>query len=103
MVDRTYPLTGGQAARDQGAPSLEMGLKRTAEMAAIFMIGDGLLGLLQPGRHVDLWRSRVAGVDLLVRPFEGRPGRRRLYGLIQIAAGLGLASALVAGESRNED
>ncbi len=62
-------------------PKLAIGLKRTAEMAAIFMIGDGLLGLSQPKRHVALWRSRSAAVDLLVRLFEGRPRRRRLYGL----------------------
>jgi hypothetical protein len=67
-------------------------LRRTAEMAAVFMIGDGLLGLLQPTRHVDLWRSRVDAADVLVRPFAGRPARRRVYGLIQIAAGLALAA-----------
>ena len=67
-------------------------LRRTAEMAAVFMIGDGLLGLLQPERHVDLWRSRVGAVDALVRPFGGHPRRRRLYGLLQIAGGLALAS-----------
>lgn len=69
-----------------------IGLRRTAEMAAVFMIGDGLLGLVQPERHVDLWRSRVGVVDAVVRPFGGRPGRRRLYGLLQIAAGVALAS-----------
>lgn len=67
-------------------------VRRTAEMAAVFMIGDGLLGLLQPKRHVDLWRSDVAAVDGLVRPFAGRPGRRRAYALIQIAAGVALAA-----------
>jgi len=50
--------------------------------------------LLQPRRHVDLWRTPVATVDLLVRPFAGRPGRRRGYGVAQIAAGLALAAAL---------
>ncbi|USI74755.1 hypothetical protein [Sphingomonas morindae] len=69
-------------------------LRRTAEMAALFMIGDGLLGLAQPRRHVDLWRSRSAAVDALVRPFAGKPGRRRLYGAVQLAAGLALAARL---------
>ena len=73
---------------------MNLALKRTAEMAATFMIGDGLLGLLQPNRHVALWRSDVGAVDALVRPFAGRPGRRRAYGLVQLAAGLALASAL---------
>lgn len=76
------------------AKTRQLSLARTAEMAAVFMIGDGLLGLTQPDRHVGLWRSRVTAVDLLVRPFGGRPGRRRLYGAAQLAAGLFLASRL---------
>jgi len=66
---------------------------RGAEMAATFMIGDGLLGLL-PVRHIDLWRSKVAAVDILVRRFDGRPTYRRGYGALQLAAGLLLASRL---------
>lgn len=71
-----------------------LGLQRSAEMAAVFMIGDGMLGVLQPSRHVDLWRSDVRAVDGLVRPFAGHPARRRLYGLLQIAAGITLAASL---------
>ncbi len=70
----------------------QVAIRRTAEMAAVFMIGDGVLGLLQPDRHVALWRSKVGAVDALVRPFGDRPGRRRAYGLLQIAAGLMLAA-----------
>jgi hypothetical protein len=73
---------------------MSVALKRTAEMAAVFMIGDGLLGLLQPKRHVDLWTSDVTAVDLLIRPFKGHAGRRRAYGLVQLAAGVALASRL---------
>ena len=73
---------------------METALKRTAEMAAVFMIGDGLLGLVGPERHVGLWRSEVGAVDALVRPFAGHPGRRRAYGLVQLGAGLLLASRL---------
>jgi hypothetical protein len=74
--------------------AMETALKRTAEMAAVFMIGDGLLGLVDPERHVALWRSEVGAVDALVRPFADRPGRRRAYGLLQLGAGLLLASRL---------
>lgn len=74
--------------------AVALGLKRSAEMAAVFMIGDGALGILQAVRHVDLWRSQVGAVDVLVKPFAGRPGRRRLYGALQIAAGLALAAQL---------
>lgn len=65
---------------------------RIAEMAAIFMVGDGLIGLLQPRRHVDLWKADALGTEKLVAPFVDRPGRRRLYAVAQIAAGLMLAA-----------
>ncbi|WP_433910684.1 hypothetical protein [Sphingomonas yabuuchiae] len=81
--------------------NLQVGLRRTAEMAAVFMIGDGLLGLLQPRRHVDLWRSDVAAVDILVRPFADHPRRRRIYGLLQLGAGLALASILAPPASEH--
>lgn len=80
--------TGGQDEVTAAA------LRRTAEMAAVFMIGDGLLGLLQPQRHVDLWRSDVAAVDALVKPFAGHARRRQAYGLLQLGAGILLASRL---------
>lgn len=66
---------------------------RAVEMAAIFMIGDGMLGLLQPERHVDLWANDAAGSEVLVAPFRGKPGRRRLYGALQIVAGLAIAAS----------
>lgn len=67
-------------------------LPRMAEMAAIFMVGDGLVGLLQPRRHVDLWKDNAMGAEKAVAPFVDRPGRRRLYAVVQIAAGLTLAA-----------
>jgi hypothetical protein len=79
--------------REQGSGTA-IGLRRAAEMAAVFMIGDGVLGLVQPDRHVRLWRSEVTAVDLLTRPFRGRPGRRRAYGLLQLGAGVLIASRL---------
>lgn len=89
MSDETNPTSA-----NAGETSLSVGVKRAAEMAAVFMIGDGALGLIQAVRHVDLWRSNVGAVDALVKPFGGRPGRRRAYGLLQIAAGLTLAATL---------
>ncbi|NTS64385.1 hypothetical protein HRV97_04325 [Sphingomonas sp. HHU CXW] len=77
-----------------GDDNITLGMKRASEMAAVFMIGDGLLGLLQPTRHVDLWRSDLRPVDALVSPFGGKPTRRRLYGLAQLTAGIALAASL---------
>jgi hypothetical protein len=90
MSDETSPTIGTNDAES----NLSVGLKRAAEMAAVFMIGDGALGLLQAARHVDLWRSDVKLVDAVVKPFGGKPGRRRAYGLLQMAAGVALAASL---------
>ncbi len=95
-----FPLEGGGpgatnlAAPDPGLLHARENLwpARAAEMAAIFMVGDGLLGLLQPGRHVDLWKEDALGTQALVQPFVDHPGRRRLYAVVQIAAGLALAA-----------
>lgn len=86
-----------------GCSDREFGLKRTAEMAAIFMIGDGVLGLAQSRRHVDLWRSRLEPIDRLVRPFGKRPVRRRIYGVVQVATGLLLAGFLKPRSRRKDD
>ena len=102
MADGTRGGPGGGSEEmsdtPQGSAStgdmLALALKRSAEMAAVFMIGDGALGLLQASRHVELWRSSLPAVDALVKPFAGRPGRRRGYGVLQIAAGLALAASL---------
>lgn len=67
--------------------------RRAAEMGAMFMIGDGVLGLLQPRRHVALWQDDAMGSEKLVAPFRGRPTRRRLYAVLQIAAGLTIAAS----------
>ena len=72
-------------------PSGNLG-PRIAEMAAIFMVGDGLLGLLQPTRHVDLWAENALGAEAAVAPFVGRPRRRQAYAIVQIAAGLWFAN-----------
>lgn len=69
---------------------------RGAEMAAMFMIGDGIAGLVQPRRHTALWQERALGAEWTVRPFVGRPTRRRLYAVAQVAAGLWLASRMRA-------
>ena len=38
--------------------------------------------------------AEMAAVDALVRPFGGRPPRRRWYGTLQLAAGVALAAGL---------
>ncbi len=92
--ERGCPGATSTSARDPGLLRSQENRwpARAAEMAAIFMVGDGLIGLLQPRRHVDLWKENALGTEKLVAPFVDRPGRRRLYAVMQIAAGLALAA-----------
>jgi hypothetical protein len=100
MITPPFPREGGgpqitnAAVRNPGLSRAQENIwpARAAEMAAIFMVGDGLIGLLQPRRHVDLWKDDALGTEKLVSPFVDHPGRRRLYAVVQIAAGLALAA-----------
>lgn len=75
--------------------ALATGLKRTAEMCAVFMIGNGTMGLLQPERHVQLWTSDRPWIDRFARADRERSSAsRRLHAAAQIGAGLLLASFL---------
>lgn len=75
--------------------AMETGLKRTAELSAIFMIGNGLVGLVQPERHLELWNSDVPAIDVFVKADRERtPGARRMIALLQVGAGLLLASQM---------
>ena len=74
---------------------MNLALKRTAEVAAMIMIGDGAIGLAQPERHIPLWRSDFPPLRAIVSRFDGKPLiRRRMAGLAQIAIGLAAASLL---------
>lgn len=71
------------------------GLKRTAELCAIFMIGNRLIGALQPKRRVELWSSDVPAIDAFVRADRARsPAKQRAIELLTAGAGLLLASRL---------
>ena len=81
-IDTPKPTERGeQAAR----------IRRRVDAAALFLIGDGILGILDPRGHVALIDADIAPVAL-TRFFAGRPGLRRLYGALQVGAGLALAS-----------
>jgi len=64
---------------------------RALELLALSMIGDGALALLQPERHMRLWRAGPRPWRELVEFFHERPGLTRVVGVGAIAAGLWLA------------
>lgn len=66
-------------------------LKRTLECAAMMMIGDGALGLLQPQRHMRLWENGPCWWRAMMQPFVRRPALTRAVGAAELAAGIWLA------------
>lgn len=80
-------------------------LARTVELCATFVTGLGVLGLLQPRAHVDLWKDAPLGLSGRVAPSVGNPGRRRREAAGQLAGGVAtllLLHALLRA-SRQED
>ncbi len=75
--------------------ALTVSLKRTAELCAIFVVGNGVVSLLQSDRHLRLWRSDMPLIDGFTRADrEGAAAWRRAHALLNIGGGLLLASAL---------
>lgn len=68
---------------------------RASELAAMAMIGDGVLGALMPERHVSRW---ILGSQKW-RPmhfFSEHPALTRVLGIAEAAIGLWWAAALPA-------
>lgn len=65
---------------------------RIAESVAIVLIGDGVVGLLQPGRHSRLWRTGPRPYRAAMEAFLRSPGMTRSLSAVQAAFGVWLAS-----------
>jgi hypothetical protein len=65
---------------------------RTLEVLALTMIGDGVLALLQPERHMLLWRRGPRPWRELSQYFLDRPMLTRVVGAATVVAGLWLAN-----------
>lgn len=61
---------------------------RTIELCATFVTGLGVLGLLQPRAHVDLWKDAPLGLSGRVAPSVSNPARRRREAAGQLAGGV---------------
>jgi uncharacterized protein YjeT (DUF2065 family) len=65
--------------------------RRVKELCAMTMIGDGLLGLVEPQEHVLLWSSGPKRWEQLMRRIAQYPGTLRVLGAMELFAGLMLA------------
>lgn len=66
--------------------------KMSLELVAISMIGDGMLALTQPQRHMRLWNAGPEPWRRLCTYFEERPAQTMIVGALFVGAGLWLAS-----------
>lgn len=65
---------------------------RALECLGLTMIGDGLLALIEPRRHIALWLRGPEAWEDAMRLFARHPQATRLCGALELAAGLWLAS-----------
>jgi hypothetical protein len=72
--------------------------ERVKECLAMMMIGDGVLGLLEPRRHATLWEAGPPWWRGMIEPFARRPGLTRCVGAGEIVLGVWLASRQVVSE-----
>jgi hypothetical protein len=61
------------------------------ETIAMMMIGDSVLALISPTRHVGLWLGGPRWWERTCSPFVRRPGLTRLAGLAGLGLGVWLA------------
>ncbi|MBI3912106.1 MAG: hypothetical protein HY320_14395 [Armatimonadetes bacterium] len=91
---------------------------RVREAAAMAMIGDGMLGVLEPKRHCRVWEFGPKPYQEFIEWFVEHPQITRLLGALEVGLGLWLASRQTApqvasrrevagpvdfGESRSEE
>lgn len=61
---------------------------RVNELAALLVIGDGVTALVQPKRHMQLWKDGPDWWARGMRPFAKSAGLARAAGVAEIVAGL---------------
>lgn len=66
--------------------------QRMTEIAALLLVGDAVVGMLQPERHARLWRSGPRAYRAAMEPFVRQPGLTRVLAAAEAAAGLWWAS-----------
>ena len=65
--------------------------RRLIETLAMLLIGDSVLTLVSPRRHVSLWLGGPRWWDGTFEPLVRRPGLSRLLGVAGVGLGLWLA------------
>jgi hypothetical protein len=72
-------------------PNKELVNRWAKEALAMTMIGDGLLALVDPDRHVRLYMKGPAWWRRFLNTFAERPGMTRALGAAELGLGIWLA------------
>ncbi len=78
-------------------------LKLTAETAAMMAIGDGVLLMVQPRRHLQLWNTGPEPWRSFVAFLEQRPVLTMAIGAASVALGVWMASGLHRDDEADYD
>lgn len=65
---------------------------RLIELAGMAMIGDGVLALVEPKGHVQIWKRGPEPWERTMDFFLDRPGMTRALGALEIGLGYWLAA-----------
>lgn len=66
--------------------------ERMKECVAMMMIGDGVLAVVDPVRHMSLWERGPSWWRAMIDPFVRQPELTRCIGVAEALAGVWLAS-----------
>lgn len=75
--------------------------RRAVETTAIILIGDGVVGALNPQRHARLWLAGPPAWRRAMAPFVERPGFTRALSALEAGLGIWLASRAEAAKLRS--
>lgn len=66
--------------------------RRAVETTAMLLVGDGIVGALNPRRHARLWLAGPPAWRRAMAPLVERPSLTRALSLVEAGLGLWLAS-----------
>lgn len=63
-------------------------IDKVRDVTAMMLIGDAVMGLLMPERHVSAWRTGSSSVDDAIDSMTRHPNGVRAAAALELAAGL---------------
>jgi hypothetical protein len=77
-------------------------LSRWKDFGAMLMIGDGMMGLVQPCRYTNEWKMGPKSWQSLMKFLNEHPNLTRVLGAVEVAGGLILAMSETDNMAENQ-